>query len=91
MILREMSVQECWCASCHAGQMGQIHDIMMKEKVTTKDLVGRKIICEKCGTENEIEDVIHIIPTAYLVTSNNMINKAKSNDELHNWLKSDTP
>lgn len=89
MILREMSIQECWCENCSAGQMGQIHDILMKEKASLKELIGRKIVCQSCETENEIEDVLHIIPTAYLVTTDKMVNKYKSNEELANWLKAE--
>lgn len=67
--------------------MGQIHDLVFAEKKQLAEFVGRKITCKECGQENEIEDVLQLIPTEYLVTTANNINKAKSNQEMSNWLK----
>jgi len=86
MILRSMIIQECWCKNCSAGQMDKIHDILLREKVLESALIGRKIVCDKCGFENEIEDIIGIIPTSFLVSSKNETSKIKSNDEIMNWL-----
>lgn len=85
MILRETRIQECWCGKCAAGQMEQIHDLQFKQKIAPPDLIGRKIVCSNCGHENVIEDFLSIIPTAFLVASQNDISKVKSNQELQNW------
>lgn len=89
MIIRETHISECWCPQCASGQMAQIHDILMKEKTSVSKLMRRKITCENCGVENEITDVLELIPTSYLVSSVNEISKVKSNNELMNWLNSD--
>lgn len=84
-----MKVQECWCGNCSAGQMEQIHDIMFSEKKGISEMIGRKIICTKCGYENVIEDVLSIIPNGFLVASQNDMSKIKSNQELSNWLNAE--
>lgn len=87
MILRTMTISECWCGKCHGGLMGQIHDIMMQEKLSMKDMIGRHVICKHCDNEDIIDDVLELIPTTYLVASKSEISKTKSNEELKNWLE----
>lgn len=87
MILRTMTISECWCANCHKGLMGQIHDQMMEKKLQPKDLIGMHIICKHCDNEDLIDDVLELIPTTYLVASKSEISKTKSNEELKNWLE----
>jgi len=86
MILRSTTIQECWCPKCSAGQMEKIHDIIFHEGIPPTRLIGRKIICDKCGFENKIEDVISVVPTSFLVSSINERSKHKTNDELMKWL-----
>jgi len=86
MILRSMTIQECWCPNCGRGQMDYIQDILFKEGISENKLIGRKLICERCGAENEIEDVLLIIPTSFLVSSSNDLTKIKSNEDIFNWL-----
>lgn len=69
--------------------MEQIHQIMFEEKTPPAQLVGRKLTCPNCGQENEIEDALDILPTTYLVSSANSRSKAKSNEELKNWLNAE--
>ena len=86
MLIRETKIQECWCGNCAAGQMEQINQILFTEKINLVKIIGRKITCAKCGHENEVEDILILIPTSFLVASQNDINKVKSNQELQNWL-----
>lgn len=88
MIIRSTTIHECWCPKCGTGQMEQIHEVLFKEKVQLTDMIGRKFTCVKCGTENELNDVLIVIPTHFMVASHNDTNKAKSNEELANWLNS---
>lgn len=88
MILRETQISECWCPNCHNGQMGQIHQILFEEKITVKELIGRKITCQHCGIENELEDVIILMPVEFYVATESQKSKAKSNNELFKWLQS---
>ena len=68
--------------------MDQIHDILFKEKRPLTDMIGKSITCSKCGSENDVDDVLIVIPTHFMVASHNDANKAKSNDELNKWLES---
>lgn len=86
MILRETIMYECWCTECQHGQMEQIHDIMMSEKIPTQDMVGRVIVCRNCGSENVLEDVMVVIPAAYMVSSKPDLSKAKTNDDMWKWM-----
>lgn len=86
MIIRSTTIHECWCPKCGNGQMEQIHEVLFKEKVQLTDMIGRKFTCAKCGVENELNDVLIVIPTHFMVASHNDANKAKSNEELANWL-----
>jgi len=52
------------------------------------DMIGKSITCSKCGSENDVDDVLIVIPTHFMVASHNDANKAKSNDELNKWLES---
>jgi hypothetical protein len=88
MIIREVKIQEAWCAKCAAGQMSAIHDIMMTEKIGLDKLIGRTIVCS-CGHENEVEDVLSIMPTSFLVASQSDVSKVKSNEELNKWLNAE--
>jgi len=89
MIVRSMRMQECWCSNCTAGQMDKIYDIIFSEKISERALIGRKITCHRCGFDNVIDDVIDIIPSTFLVSSNKEASKYKSNEELLNWLNND--
>ena len=89
MLIRSTTIHECWCPKCGTGQMEQIHDILFKEKVELANMVGRKFTCKKCGDENVLDDVLIVIPTQFMVASHNDSNKAKSNEELKNWLNAE--
>lgn len=89
MLLRTVNISECWCPNCGAGQMEQIWQLTFAEKISQAALVGKKFICEKCKQENTIEDVVSIIPTSFLVSAKNEMDKIKSNQEIINWLKSE--
>lgn len=86
MLIRETTTYECWCNHCSTGQMSQIHDILLEERVDTNQLIGRIITCRECGKENEIEDVLVVVPTSFIVCSKTNISKAKSNEEMMKWL-----
>lgn len=86
MIIKEMTITECWCSKCSAGQVGKLHDIIMSENISMQNLIGRAIVCDNCGHRNVIEDVLMVIPTSFLISTSKEINKAKANDELKKWL-----
>jgi hypothetical protein len=86
MIIRSTTVHECWCPKCGTGQMDQIHDILFKERVQLTEMIGRQFTCGKCGQENELDDVLIVIPTHFMVASQKDTAKVKSNEELQNWL-----
>jgi len=86
MIVRSTRIQECWCPNCLSGQMEKIYEITFAEGVDEKSLIGRKVKCERCGFENIIEDVVDVIPLSFLVSSRSELSKAKSNEDLFNWL-----
>ena len=86
MIIRQTTIHECWCPKCSTGQMEQIHDTLFKDKVQLTEMIGKTITCAKCGSENQVDDVLIVIPTHFMVASHKDANKAKSNDELSKWL-----
>ena len=87
MIVKNVLIQECWCPVCNAGQMGAIHAMIMSDR--SSNLIGTKVTCKSCGTENEITDVLEVIPTEFYVSSQNESSIWKCNDDLKKWLNED--
>jgi hypothetical protein len=69
--------------------MEHIHEILFKERVQLTEMIGRKFTCAKCGQENELDDVLIVIPTHFMVASQKDTAKVKSNEELQNWLNNE--
>lgn len=89
MIVKETTIMECWCTTCGQGQVAKLHDLMRGENKTMGDLSGRGIVCDHCGSTNIIEDILHVIPTAFIVSSQSDKSKVKANYDLLNWLESE--
>lgn len=90
MIIRQTTIYECFCPNCHSGQMEQIFDKSFNEKESINSLMGQSIKCQSCGEENEIEDIVLVYPTSFIVGSSQEVGKgkqAKTNEELFKWLK----
>lgn len=89
MIIKQTTIYECFCASCHAGQMEQIFSIVFENKQSTTDMIGQKITCKECGSENEVQDVLQVYPTSFIVGSATNMHKGKQgkvNEDLYKWL-----
>lgn len=80
-------MHECWCSHCGAGQMDVIHDIFFNDRISDRELIGKEIKCSHCGKTNVIEDVINIIPSTFLISSDQEYSKVKANEDLAKWMQ----
>lgn len=86
MIIKKITILECWCPNCGKGQMEQIYDTSWLMKQRLYDWVGREVECENCKQKNTIEDIFELVPTAFNIHSHNDINKLKMESSLDNHL-----
>lgn len=90
MIIKQTTIYECFCPSCHAGQMEQIFSILFESKQSATDLIEQVITCKECGTDNTVEDVLLVYPASFVVGSAINMHKgkqAKVNEDMYKWLK----
>lgn len=90
MIIRQTTIYECFCPHCHSGQMEQIFEKSFNNQESINNFMGQSIKCNSCGELNEVEDIVLVYPTSFIVGSVQETSKgkqAKTNEELFKWLK----
>lgn len=87
-VIKEMTVTECWCPHCYAGQMEQIWQEAFDEKKQFKDFVGQPRTCNKCQGEYVVGDIINVMPQVFLISSANKSGVFKANMDIKNYMES---
>lgn len=89
-VIRETRILECWCPKCHAGQIKTILGETYQNNQPLIESIGKEYKCQNCETVYEIGDFLSVVPQGFFVASRSEASKAKSNNEIEQWLNEPT-
>jgi hypothetical protein len=86
VIIKRMTIMECWCPNCGTGQMESIMADSFKNKKPVESYIDTEIECKNCKEKLQIDDVVNLIPESFLLASVKDINNYKKDNSVGDFL-----